>query len=457
MYRVLIVDDEANIITSLTENIPWQSMGLEIAASAGSMEEALLLARASHFDILVTDIKMPGGSGLELYRELAKFSQDTKCILISGHADFAYAQKAIQCGVLGYCLKPVEAWDLCLYLKKAISLLDEAQKPMLEKESLADAIAEGDTSRIAAALRDADLNPDCFYIAVSYGDSGSDTDNQICIRIRRGQYCYFTQHPFTAAKAASLLRKQRMKGLGYLTTPCRADDFANAMRQANAMALHSFISGRSEALCIHPGADQQVLARLQEVLRSQSVNQLEQFLIELRTTLPDISVNAAFRLSNQVHAFCSDPLYEDQDSGYSFDLHHLFSRYSSVYEMLDDLIRLVRKPASQPDVSFESDNLHFLQIIRYIHSHYREDLSLGSLAEVMHLNASYVSQLFSRESGTTYRKYLTELRIEKAKELLTTTNLSLSEVSEQVGFNDYFYFLKTFKKLTGISPGKYPG
>ena len=125
--------------------------------------------------------------------------------------------------------------------------------------------------------------------------------------------------------------------------------------------------------------------------------------------------------------------------------------------MLDDLIRLVRKPASQTDVSFESDNLHFLQIIRYIHSHYREDLSLGSLAEVMHLNASYVSQLFSRESGTTYRKYLTELRIEKAKELLTTTNLSLSEVSEQVGFNDYFYFLKTFKKLTGISPGKYPG
>ena len=101
MYRVLIVDDEANIITSLTENIPWQSMGLEIAASAGSMEEALLLARASHFDILVTDIKMPGGSGLELYRELAKFSQDTTCILISGQADFAYAQKAIQCGVLG--------------------------------------------------------------------------------------------------------------------------------------------------------------------------------------------------------------------------------------------------------------------------------------------------------------------------------------------------------------------
>ena len=73
------------------------------------------------------------------------------------------------------------------------------------------------------------------------------------------------------------------------------------------------------------------------------------------------------------------------------------------------------------------------------------------------MTPGYVSRLFSRESGTTYRKYLTELRVEKAKELLATTGLSIAEVCDRVGFNDYFHFLKTFKRLTGVSPGKYAG
>ena len=63
--------------------------------------------------------------------------------------------------------------------------------------------------------------------------------------------------------------------------------------------------------------------------------------------------------------------------------------------------------------------------------------------------------MIKSETGLTYTQYVTELRINKAKELLKTTKMSLNEVSEAVGFNDYFYFIKKFKREVGITPGKY--
>ena len=141
MYRVLIVDDEENVIASLKKSIPWASMNLEVAGEADSMASALEPARKRPFHIVVSDIKMPGGSGLELFRELMALAPDTQGILVSGHADFAYAQKAFQCGVIGYCLKPVDAADLCAYLKKAVLRLELNAEPNREA-LLSAAIAE---------------------------------------------------------------------------------------------------------------------------------------------------------------------------------------------------------------------------------------------------------------------------------------------------------------------------
>lgn len=93
--------------------------------------------------------------------------------------------------------------------------------------------------------------------------------------------------------------------------------------------------------------------------------------------------------------------------------------------------------------------------MNYLNTHYAQPLSLRSIAEELHLNASYISQLIKSETGLTYTQYITELRIGKAKELLTNTKLSLAEVSEAVGFNDYFYFIKKFKREVGVTPGKF--
>lgn len=92
------------------------------------------------------------------------------------------------------------------------------------------------------------------------------------------------------------------------------------------------------------------------------------------------------------------------------------------------------------------------QAIQYIRNHYQSDLSLAEISEAMHMNSSYFCQLFKKETGTTFLTYLTDYRIECAKELLTTSSFRISEISALVGIPDTKYFTKVFRKVTGLTP-----
>lgn len=92
---------------------------------------------------------------------------------------------------------------------------------------------------------------------------------------------------------------------------------------------------------------------------------------------------------------------------------------------------------------------------RYLQEHLAEDVTLTTLAEEFHLSSQYVSQLFKSEIGVGFLNYLTNVRMEKAKKLLLTTDASIGEVSEQCGYGDYRVFTKVFKNTEGITPTQY--
>lgn len=94
-------------------------------------------------------------------------------------------------------------------------------------------------------------------------------------------------------------------------------------------------------------------------------------------------------------------------------------------------------------------------ITRYLQKHMAEEVSLSVLAEEFHLSAQYISQLFKNEIGVNFLAYLTGIRMEKAKKLLLSTALSITEISEQSGYGDYRVFTKVFKKTEGTTPSQY--
>ena len=121
---------------------------------------------------------------------------------------------------------------------------------------------------------------------------------------------------------------------------------------------------------------------------------------------------------------------------------------------IDNLkIALFQRQSSKQETQQEERPIH--GITRYLQEHLTEEISLSVLAEEFHLNPQYISQLFKTEIGVGFLAYLTNIRMERAKKLLLTTNLSIAEVSEQSGYADYRVFTKVFKKSEGITPSQY--
>ena len=118
MIRTLVVDDEKIIRDGLVKTIPWIQLGYELVGEAPNAAEALALSRIALPDLVISDIRMPGMSGLELIEKIHAILPNTHFIILSGYDEFTYAQKAITLGVEEYMLKPIYRPDLIAVLEK---------------------------------------------------------------------------------------------------------------------------------------------------------------------------------------------------------------------------------------------------------------------------------------------------------------------------------------------------
>ncbi|SDX93168.1 response regulator [Paenibacillus sp. CF384] len=118
MYQLMLVDDEDAVIEGLAITIPWDQLGIETVYKANSGREALKLLEKHSIDIVITDIRMPGISGLELIETIRAKWKGTKCILLSGFAEFEYAKQALENETEDYLLKPVEDEDLIRVVRR---------------------------------------------------------------------------------------------------------------------------------------------------------------------------------------------------------------------------------------------------------------------------------------------------------------------------------------------------
>lgn len=102
-----------------------------------------------------------------------------------------------------------------------------------------------------------------------------------------------------------------------------------------------------------------------------------------------------------------------------------------------------------------SENEIINQAIDYITEHYAEDLSLNSLAEQFHMSVGYFSHLFKQYAGQSAYELIISTRLDKAKYLLTTTDLSIAEIAYQIGYNSSNGFISAFSKRIGVSPKRF--
>ncbi|GBF74739.1 DNA-binding response regulator [Paenibacillus sp. 598K] len=112
MYRVLIVDDQYFALLGLQQGVNWQELEVDDVQLADNVEQAIACFGQQPIDLLICDIEMPGQTGLELLSWVEAHSPATRTIMLTCHADFEYAQRAIHHGAFHYLLKPVDYGQL---------------------------------------------------------------------------------------------------------------------------------------------------------------------------------------------------------------------------------------------------------------------------------------------------------------------------------------------------------
>jgi len=134
VLKILLADDEPLILKNLMQIINWKELGCEIAGTAQNGQEALAFIEKEPIDILLTDISMPGMTGIELLRKINASKNKPITILISGYDDFEYAIEGIRNNALDYILKPIDYEELQACVEKAINKIAEERKNKYEQD-----------------------------------------------------------------------------------------------------------------------------------------------------------------------------------------------------------------------------------------------------------------------------------------------------------------------------------
>ena len=443
MFRVLIADDESSVVHFLLESIRWEELELEVASTASTGYEVLELIEEQTFDIAILDIRMPGINGLELCERLKRVNDQIQLIIISGYAEFAYAEKAIRYGVIGYCLKPLEYVQITWNLRKAVQNL-KRQRHLSLGEDILEILEAGDGQKIEECLKNMGFAAGRCFVAVSVGERRLEelSGGGISVRLGRGEWGYLMKDDRISRIREGSLESADWQGIGYMEDPVRADEVYSAMEECTARAYQFFVEGERR-ICgkLDEGRAGKWLDAVRDEIHEGRWDRIVTLLDTIsKNGIDDFTVRQSLQLCNLI--FSMQIFHDEENDYYMYSIEQLVLEYETLGGMLGELSRLLERALSADESGAPFTNTAFMKLIRYINRNYRENISLSSVADALYMNPNYISQLFKKEAGVTFVHYITQKRLEDAKELLVTSKKTLSDIAIEVGFNDTFYFIR---------------
>jgi two-component system response regulator YesN len=409
MNKLLIVDDEPLVCVGLQSMVKWEDLGVEIVGTARNGQQALDLIETLKPDLVITDIKMPLKSGLEVAEECAQvYGRLPLFIILTSFEEFKFLRRAFGVQAVDYLVKlELTAEALTASVKKALALL---QKIRLEE-------------RLTV--------PD---------DGGNTRDLREKFFLRLCNNLFETTEQYLAQK----------EELGL--------DFSYPAMLA--------VTGEVEAPPNNYGDTEQLTS-----LYSSSIQMVREMLEKTVTCYTVVMDTRHFTLilcfSDRDGTKCRKQL-EDSLQKTVLIVHDYFNthiRLSVGIPVEDPLMleasyrsacRALHKTSREAPVRFSETPDHKQQRIAKVEAYIRQNLdmhlSLSEVAAVFNFSPNYLSQLFSKYTGGGFVEYITTERIHAAKEMLVRGEDPIYQIAEKLGFESAFYFSKVFKRVEGISP-----
>ena len=517
--NVLIVDDDRFVVAALMKGIHWSELSFNNVFSAYNIMEAKSVIEKNSIDLLLSDIDMPNGSGLDLLSWIRENHNQMQAIFLTNYADFYYAQKAISLNSFHYFLKPIEFDKLTAIIKEFTA---QYMKKNTQKEKncelfwhtfLHDEIPDNyDSLHRYFSQYDLPYEDTDYFLPIMFDmfPYYLSPDNQLCSYFSsiNGRNIYikstfdsifidqfsigdtFLEYNENSARYLAIFKLDTTSTSPLFSMNC--ERFIETVASQAHCTLNCFI-GIPSSLHTFRQNMKELRSMISNSLDCNGKVLLQSYYQPTMDIYPpcDVETIEIYLKTGQYNAFldcCLQYLHRLSNCGnlhavsinsfqidivqilYSFlrnrgilanklfhgDTYHTLSRNAknSIYDMKLYLQYIIYLTQSYIEKTVSDKSIAKL-MQDYVDQHYSEDISRNTLTDIFYLDPDYASKLFKKEAGLSFKNYIINKRIEVAKNLLSTTNLPINTVADNVGYGNYSYFTRLFKKVTDMTPAEY--
>lgn len=535
MYNLLVVDDEMYAVRAIRNGISWEELGFSRVFTARDADEAMSIITANTIDLMICDIEMPGMNGLELAEWAIEEYPWLKTVFLTGHADFTYAQQAIQLGGFDYLLKPVKHAQLKNVALKALDKISkdrearefginynkyvklwEAQKPVLIERFWQDILAERllpTAEGLGESLSASNLNiaPDTrilpILISVEYWNKEfnqrdeeimeyalRNAAKEILVLSPRGDVVRDKNGMIFALMYAGPEAEELPDGAA-LEAACREYIGACARYFYSSVScyagLPSSIRNLAE-LCqhlaemehdnVHQTGTVQFFNQKQEQEHMPASSRKRSVAVEWSDWTVLLEAGRKEELLKRVEALF-DILQQEQADVETLNavyhsllhtLYHVAHKKGISVKALAGMKKGPDDPAATRSIAqlkhwtgrviasavdymlrYEGESSALIEKVKSFIDNHLKEVTRESIAAHVYLNSAYLSRLFKKETGQSLVDYIIQAKINRAKMMLTESNIRISDICEELGYDNFSHFGKIFKKSAGITPQEY--
>ncbi|TCL61086.1 AraC family two component transcriptional regulator [Kineothrix alysoides] len=529
LYRVMLVDDEEEVIQAILQKIDWEVLGFQVVGYAKNGQDALEMLETLETDVIMTDIKMPFMDGITLCKKVKEQYGNIHILIFSGFDEFEYAREAIKAEVEEYILKPTNAKELAEVFLRLKNSIDKERRestdiqklkeyymeslPVMQKQYMISLI-EGKLSdgQIQAYLDMYQLNLSSpFYtVAVVHANNpempeeGKEPLEKQLLPVSAKKYvdeklegkwqfesfvyfgkivyivmleqsedlsafidfmgriCKMTERTISVSLLAGI--GQMHNQLSLLPHSYESASAAISYRGLNKGSCSVYIGEVDPNLNSTPIIDMEGVQEIIQQIKFGREKELEEAIAHFMIRLKRMELT--YQQLQIVSMEVVTELYKLGGS-YQLDMHKILKTGTYTFSDIEEMNTVERLEGVLRSVCFtvlslirkerkDSTKLLIEKAKDYIQNNYSDsECTVESVCSHLNISTCYFSTLFKREVGLTLINYMTDIRMEKAKELLKNTEDKTYVIAEKVGYAEPNYFSYVFKKKFKVSPSLY--